>query len=194
MNTEHIFTEAEVNEIVKLKDQLNLRLSANLSGMPTNLYAIIRQCGVLTGGAISTVYHQEAVKDWDIYLTSEEALHTFNHLVEWDVVVKSLIKDVTEEYRNTIGKDGKLVTENAVTFKNNVQVITRSLASEARKTFDFIHCMPYYNLKDDKFYISKKQFLSIKDKKIELNPNTKEKVSLGRINKYIERGWKSSNG
>lgn len=187
------FDEQEVEQIRKLKNDLNLRFSAQLSGMPSNLYAVIRQCGILTGGAVSSVYHNTSVSDWDVYLTSEQAMHEFNQLVQHDVVVKSMIQDVTKEYRSSIGKDGKLITENAVTFKNNVQVITRSLADEARKTFDFIHCMPYYDLKNHMFYISKKQFTSIKDKVIYINSNTKSTFENSRALKYIKRGWKLNN-
>jgi len=187
------FSKQEVEQIRKLKGDLNLRFSAQLSGMPSNLYAVIRQAGVLTGGAVSSVFHNTSVNDWDVYLTSEQALHEFNQLIQHDIVVKTMIKDVTEEYRNSVGKDGKLITENAVTFKNGVQVITKSLADEARKTFDFIHCMPYYDLKNHMFYISKKQFTSIKDKVICVNPNTKTPFPNSRSLKYVKRGWVMNN-
>jgi hypothetical protein len=85
--------------------------------------------------------------------------------------------------------DGKVITARATTLKHSVQVITME-TKEHRKSFDFIHCMPWYDIKAGKYYISENQYRSIKEKKLIINPNAKV-VAKYRIAKYEDRGWKS---
>jgi hypothetical protein len=189
--TNSAFNDDESNQIVFLKAMLYTGFLSKLVEMPENLASLIKTHGIITGGATSSIYHKSEVNDWDVYLKTEEALEQFKHMVENDILVKSIVADVREEYRNFVGKNGKVITENAVTFKNKVQVITRSIAKESRKNFDFVHCMPYYDLSDDKFYISRNQYESIKNKRIVVNDNYNG-TTMGiteRVKKYFDRGW-----
>jgi hypothetical protein len=189
--TNSAFDDLESQQIVWLKGKLYSQFLNKLVEMPENLTSLIKTHGIITGGATSSIYHDSKVNDWDVYLKTEEALEHFKHMVENDIVVKSMVADVKEEYRNFVGKNGKVITENAVTFKNKVQVITRSIAKESRKNFDFVHCMPYYDLSDDKFYISRNQYESIKNKRIVVNDNYNG-TTMGiteRVKKYFDRGW-----
>jgi hypothetical protein len=84
--------------------------------------------------------------------------------------------------------EGKLITAHATTFDNDIQVITMA-TSEFRDTFDFIHCMPWYDIKTGKLHISPAQYEAIKNKKLVLNPKAKKKPTARRVEKYVERGW-----
>ena len=100
---------------------------------------------------------------------------------------KDLIEDVNEKY-DIQGHDGKMITTNAVTFKNRVQIILKANADH-RKTFDFIHTMPYYDFADKKYFISEQQYMAIKDKKMVKNPNHTLSLSKKRIEKLTAKGW-----
>jgi hypothetical protein len=99
------------------------------------------------------------------------------------------VSDVDEKYKANITVNGKIITTNATTFKNSIQVITCAYA-KSREKFDFVHCMPYINLKDGKLHISKAQYTSIMSKTLKINPNA-ERVDEHRTMKFIERGWKT---
>jgi hypothetical protein len=82
---------------------------------------------------------------------------------------------------------GKVVTANAVTFKNGLQVITHTCKAH-REAFDFIHCMPYFDMKTQQLFISRRQYDAIKNKKLIKNaefPHAKGH----RTEKFLERGW-----
>jgi hypothetical protein len=60
---------------------------------------------------------------------------------------------------------------------------------EHRKRFDFLHCMPWFDIKNEKFYISENQYKAIKEKRLVINPDARE-VAAYRIQKFEKRGWK----
>jgi hypothetical protein len=158
--------------------------------MPKHLQNLIIEKGIVTGGCISSTFHMTSPKDYDVYLTDAEAIKQFETMTTMDGTVTRLIADVNPNYRGVPNTNGKLITENAVTFQNGIQVITKATAEEARSTFDFIHCMPYLKLKEKQFYISREQYDSIKNKRIV--PNKKGfmgNILVSRVEKYKERGW-----
>lgn len=186
-----MFTELETASILSVKTKLYNDFGSLLGMMPKQLQTLILEKGIITGGCVSSIFHQSPVNDYDVYLTDEESIKEFDGMVNQDGAVIRVIKDVNPKYRQLLSNsNGKVVTENAVTFENGIQVITRATAEKARNTFDFIHCMPYLNLKEKQFYISREQFDSIKNKV--LVPNKKGfmgNILFSRVEKYKERGW-----
>jgi len=85
-------------------------------------------------------------------------------------------------------KTHKVITQNAITLKNKMQFITLAKYEDARIGFDFIHCMPYYDLSSEKFFISEQQMDVIAKKKLVKNPKGREPVQW-RIDKFLARGW-----
>jgi hypothetical protein len=83
--------------------------------------------------------------------------------------------------------DGKLVTPRATTFKNKLQVITMACA-DARETFDYVHCMPYYVIETDTYNISRRQYESIMAKRLVHNPKSVQPADYRR-QKFLNRGW-----
>ena len=81
-----------------------------------------------------------------------------------------------------------LITENAVTLTNDIQFIYLGTADVCRANFDFVHCMPWYDIQTQKLYISEAQFTAIKNKRLVYNL-TGESIKDRRIQKYIAKGW-----
>ena len=102
---------------------------------------------------------------------------------------KEFIQDADEKYVE-VQVEGKLVTANATTFKNGLQVIT-ILTADSRSTFDFVHCMPWYKISNHTLYISKKQYNAILNKQLIKNPHKNAyALSNKRVEKYTTKGWK----
>ena len=179
------FTITDISIINALKRDIVQQVSFALNKLPMHLSEFIAAKGIVTGGITASMLHSSSYNDIDVYLKDPEDIKGFN------VMVKSCMDSVMDEqtYGGPVSlPDGKVITANATTFKNKVQVITMANVDH-RKTFDFIHCMPWLDLKDRKFYISKMQFDSIKNKQLITNPNKKGEVMTHRFNKYLSRGW-----
>lgn len=146
---------------------------------------------ILTGGAISSLMHNEMPNDWDLYSKNPQAIAGFSsHIMEEKNQLE--VKEVNVKYMTNTEVDGKLITVHATTFNNNVQVITMG-AADMRKTFDYIHCMPWYDIKTDKLYISQYQYNIIIEKRLVRNPDCMNQSTTNRIyrtQKFIDRGWK----
>lgn len=182
------FSEIEIMEIDRVKEEIREKLKT--FKFPTEVSRLLRK-SILTGGVSASLFHGQKPKDWDIYLTDDADIKTFENLVPH---LLDMIEDINEKYGGanlaTLQK-GKLVTARAVTFKNGVQIITMHSA-DARKSFDYIHAMPYFDLKTMTYHISRRQYDSIKQRILIKNPNGQEPASY-RTSKFLERGWKLDN-
>ena len=182
-----IFNDVERGEIEAVKIAIKTQLRILLADLPTESYHYFKEC-IVTGGMTASLFHGESPNDWDIYLRDENTANQFEFFILNDDAI-DIVKDVNPEYRVAVKVEGKLVTENAITFKNDLQVITRA-DKEHRKTFDFIHCMPYFDMATQQLYISRAQYDAIKRKTLIKNRDHALSLSGQRINKFIERGWK----
>jgi hypothetical protein len=100
------------------------------------------------------------------------------------------IVDISENYGapGAKGAPALCVTANAITFKNKFQLITLKDYYSARKTFDFVHCMPYFDFMEDNFFISERQFSIIQQKRL-VSQNPGNITAPFRIEKFKNRGW-----
>lgn len=173
-----------------LKEKIERALDNVLIHYPSGLYNRIMQNCVLSGSSISSLYHNEPVKDYDIWCKDVNALTTMTK--EIPEKYSSHIKEYSERdsYGNLTGKkqNEKVITNNAITMLHEVQLIILSTYDISRKKFDFVHCMPYYDLKEKKFYISQQQMNCIMEKKLLVNP-TGNNPAQWRIEKFKSRGW-----
>ena len=137
---------------------------------------------VITGGCISSLFHNEPVNDIDVYAkTTKEMMGIKDYII-------SSGKDIKNATRYELDS-APLVTENAVTLNNDVQFIYLGSAEVCRAKFDFIHCMPWFDIKTQKFHISEAQYAAIESKTLVMNI-AGESVKDHRIQKYISKGWK----
>ena len=173
-----------------LKEKVEQAISNVLILYPTGLYhRIISNC-VLSGSSISSLYHSEPVKDFDLWCKDIHVLSTMEKEIPEKYSNQIMEYDEKDSYGNLTGKkqNQKIITNNAITMTGKVQLITLSTYDILRKQFDFVHCMPYYDLSEKKFYISPHQLECIAKKKLELNPDAKKPLEW-RIEKFKNRGW-----
>lgn len=144
---------------------------------------------ILTGGAIASLIQNEIPKDWDFYFTDWQAMRSFQEHLDTDYLKES-IADVDEKYKEVVGKDGKMITANAVTMNSGASFITKIWGSpdDIRQSFDYVHCTPYYSLAVDKLYISKEQFDACSNKRLIVN--NKESLKPYRLDKFLRRGYR----
>lgn len=184
------FNTDEISSILATKNILSKNLFDKFNELGSSeLYGFFLENAIVSGGSISSIYHRETPNDYDIYLKDENHLKQFNELIQSSSDIKNLIKDMDEKYMVETSVKGKLVTVNATTFKNDIQVITRSDTTD-RLEFDFIHCMPWYDFGLRKLFISRQQYDCIEGKLLVKNPRYNLEISDKRLSKYKNRGWR----
>jgi hypothetical protein len=193
-----MFTDEEKNKIYFTKSVLwtdyiePLVKKLNFDGIST-----FWDDAYVTGGCIGSILRGEAPNDIDIYFKTQESLLCAESLI----LTKNLdlVKDLDEGYKELVVEiEGKVVTANAITLKstslnlNNVksQIIKciYGLPDELRKSFDFVHCLPYFDIKEKKLFISKQQYDCCLNKKLIIN-NNRQKSFKWREGKFIGRGF-----
>jgi hypothetical protein len=181
-----MFQSSEEVDIAIVKERIRSKLKTKLDALPLNLRQVVEK-GILSGGVSASLFHNEMPNDWDVYLKTKEDVAEFNKLINGGLI--DYVEDVNPKYMVTDTMvDGKVITARATTLKQSVQVITMETI-EHRKRFDFLHCMPWYDIENDKFYISENQYRAIKQKRLVINPEAKE-VATYRIQKFENRGWR----
>jgi hypothetical protein len=181
-----MFTESDKTKLVTLRTTVLQLYSKKLSELndPKLTSLFFNHCGI-SGGAISAMYWGESPKDIDVYAKDNKDIKVISDFItDVSVYIKS-----TEHYNLDNAIDPKLcVTNNAITLKNDIQFITLTDIETARKSFDFIHCMPWIDIKTQKLHISEAQFESIKLRNIVLN-KTGQSPKEYRVQKYVSKGW-----
>jgi hypothetical protein len=146
----------------------------------------------ITGGAIASLIQGEKPKDYDFYFKDAKTMKSFLGWFSQNNTggIMAHVKDVDEKYKNIMGKNGKMITANAITLTNDASFITKwwGEPGELRKKFDYVHCLPYYDLKTKELYISEKQYEAIINKRLIVN--NPESVVDSRKWKFEQRGYK----
>jgi hypothetical protein len=175
---------------VKLKEDIRRKVTKNASEIHDVLRILLMNDCILSGSSISSIYHGEEPKDYDFwmkptpFLKVEAIRQNIIELYSADIV------DISENYGapGAKGAPALCVTANAITFKNKFQLITLKDYYSARKTFDFVHCMPYFDFMEDNFFISERQFSIIQQKRL-VSQNPGNITAPFRIEKFKNRGW-----
>jgi hypothetical protein len=140
----------------------------------------------VSGGCIASLLRGEKPNDYDIYFSNKETMDHVVSLITQSPDLLQHVEDVDQKYRDLMGKDGKCITENAITMKNGLQFITKHYGN-IRKTFDFVHCMPVYKFSDRRLHISEEQYECCTKKILKVN----EQISVTdvRIAKFEALGY-----
>lgn len=143
----------------------------------------------LTGGAIASILQGEKPNDWDFY-----SKNSFTSVRVGDIVISRYmdsVKGVPEKYQSFIGENGKVITAKAITMEDTAQFITcmSGLPNEIKKTFDYVHCTPHYDIQEGNLYISEKQLDAILNKKLMVN--NYGALKTWRQDKFERRGYKT---
>lgn len=167
-----------------LKHLTKLQLQKKLSEVPLKLRAFTIENCVLTGGFFVSVYHNEKVNDYDLYLKDISKMEELRSLIQ-----EYVGPDQPEEQPySQLFVNGKVETTRAITLNNRLQYVIMYDFKTAKTQFDYVHCRVNYDLKDDVLWMSKEQLESIKSKKLMVyNANN---VLKGREKKFLDRGWK----
>jgi hypothetical protein len=184
------FTDFESKATV-LKMHVREKILRAIENFPNGLHGRLQANCILSGSCISSIYHNEEVKDFDLWCKNDFLI---NEIAE---EIKTKYLDEIAEYKDEDGYDTlregnlgneKVITNNAISLKNKVQYITLGKYASQRKLFDFMHCLPYYDLNGDKLYISPRQMQVIDRKLLVENPGGKRPLGW-RISKFQKRGW-----
>lgn len=180
------FSSLDKTKILKLKSAISSYYSLQMKKLGDDgLQSVFFNSCVITGGCISSLYHGEAVNDIDLYAKTKPQCDAVKKIII--DTKKNLIK--SSEVYNLEDKPEPLITANAITLNNDVQFVHMNTADECKRNFDFIHCMPWFDISQQKLYISEAQYYAIRDKKLIKNPQYNREVKSQRIDKYIKRGW-----
>ena len=186
---QNTFSQNETDNIKSIKQQMWMGIRKVLDSLPLNMVEFLKDNTILTGGATASLFHGDIPSDWDLYLKDQQKIEAFNSWVK-STASDEYIEDIDEKYATQNAPGGKLITARAVTFNNGIQVITMQ-TSDKRTQFDMLHCMPWYDLKNDILHISRAQYDSIRDKKIVKNTHIDASpITTWRMDKYQKRGWK----
>lgn len=174
----------------KLKEDIRRKVSQQFGGISDVLRLLLMNDCILSGSSISSIFHGEEPKDYDFWLKPTPFLKV--EAIRQNIIEKYSddILDISENYGGVTvnNKPDLCVTANAITFKNKFQLITIADYYSARKTFDFVHCLPYFDFAEDKFFISEQQFKVIQQKRL-VSQNPGNIIADFRVNKFKSRGW-----
>jgi hypothetical protein len=179
------FTELDMATIIVVKTNIRLKMVYLKEKIPSSHYNDM----FLSGGAIASLIQGGQPKDWDVYFMNPIAQKVVIDLFTTDYLLSDDIAVIDEKYREMTKGDGKCITENAMTLKNDIQLITthNGTPDEIRETFDFVHCKPYYHFGKDQLFISKEQYDLCYNKKLKVN-NMKAQTTW-RQSKFEQRGY-----
>ena len=179
------FTELDMATIIVAKTNIRSKMVYLKEKIPSAHYDDM----FLSGGAIASLIQGLIPMDWDVYFTNPLTQKVVIDLFTTDYLLSDDIAVVDEKYREMTKGDGKCITENAMTLKNDIQLITKhnGTPDEIRKTFDFVHCKPYYHFGQDQLFISKEQYDLCYNKKLKVN--NQKNVTTWRQSKFEQRGY-----
>lgn len=184
------FSVAQKTRILQLKSSIASYYNLQMKKIgDRQLENYFYEHGIITGGCIASLFHNESVNDIDVYAKSTKLMTIIkDHIIINGDNIKS-----SKGYPADIAVTPRpLVTDNAVTLTNDVQFIYLGTAEECRKKFDFVHCMPWYDIQTQKLYISEAQYLAIESKTLVANISG-ESIKERRVEKYAKKGWNTKN-
>lgn len=184
----NIFSEAEIEHINLTKDIIKRMLDNKIESLEceTELKQYIYDHCYISGGISASVFHGKPVNDIDVFFSVSSSCSEFIQKQFFELLETNYKNDIADSHSYSwMNVDGKVITENAITLKNYIQLIHYK---HQRNMFDFIHCMPYYKPSADEYYISRNQYDSIANKKIILR-DEKCRPASSRLHKYLKRGW-----
>lgn len=185
-----MFTEADKKKIQSAKQTILDIYTKKIAelGDPILRSYVYQNC-VISGGFIAAVILNESYSDIDLYAKDNTGILSIVSHIE-STATKLVKETKSYELGAMEGELTPLNTPNAITLKNDLQFIKLAPIDIARKNFDFIACMPYYDIVSDKLNISYAQYQSIADKVLTRNPNFSGVVKPFRLQKYIAKGWR----
>jgi len=176
-----------------LKSLVREKISEVLSELPSTLHHLLKVQCILSGSSISSIYHNETINDFDLWFKEKTMIEGSKSYILGQHQHSIMEYGETDAYAglqpNNENYTQKIITNNAITLKGKVQIITLGEYDQQRKYFDFVHCMPFYDIEKDIFYISPEQMECISEKKLKIKTPVGKLPSEWRISKFLRRDW-----
>jgi hypothetical protein len=187
-----VFTADERLHIGRAKDIIRKELRLHFEALPIKYYELFKT-SILTGGAIGSILRDDNPNDWDMYLEQSQADKFLDWVTKNAENIQDCILEMPHKYHSS-HVQGKYVTAYATTFKNKLQVIT-GFNKDHRLEFDFVHCMPYFDMKTQKLHISKQQYKACMEKMLIKNERVQKApgemwTPKKRLEKFLDNGWR----
>jgi hypothetical protein len=178
------FTDVEMSKVTTVKSTIRNKMEYLKKIIPAIHYDDM----FLSGGAIASLIQGQEPKDWDVYFNNQLSQHIVTGIFNTNEYSDE-VAVIDEKYRQVTSSNDKCITENAMTLKNGIQLITKhnGMPDQIRDTFDFVHCKPYYHFGHDLLFISKEQYDLCFNKKLKIN-NMKS-LTTWRQSKFEQRGY-----
>jgi hypothetical protein len=186
-----IITNDFQTDAITLKNEVQERIFDKLKELPINLGSFIMNKCVLSGGCFASLIQGDTPKDYDFWCWTDNDLPELqNYMDAYNDVDSSLITIENPAYMEQF-VDGKIMTANATTLKNGIQLIKLSNYTVAKQSFDFEHCRVSYIPLTNTLYMSQKQYDSIITKKLvpTRTVDMSSPATQRRVAKFIKRGW-----
>jgi hypothetical protein len=173
---------------------------------------------ILTGGAIASMLMGDQPNDYDVYIADVDvaaklAMYYVKQLtggdtsgvkveksegrVEVKVESSGILdrKDMDGESKDSGKYKVLLVTSNAISLSNKLQVVLRFVgpAEEIHKNYDFVHATNYYT-KASGLVLHQNALESILARELKYVGSLYPVCSVFRIKKFINRGWTITAG
>ena len=186
-----------------------------------NVRRLVRKNSIITGGCIPSMLLDENVNDFDVYFTNIETVNAvcmyYIHSFEYDTVIRTFSIELESDSKiyveipsegiarripqkneidNKLKYLPKVITENAITLHDDIQLIIRFVGNveEIHKNFDYVHCTCTWASKDDSLYLPKDALVSILTKELIYRGSKYPLSSIIRSRKFITRGWTINGG
>jgi hypothetical protein len=149
----------------------------------------------IAGGAISSLFRGEEVKDYDVYFRNEAAKRwVVNQLI---ILFKEETSLYTYDYSHNpyISSGDFVITENAILLKSKkIQFITRYIGEpvDMVENFDFIHAKNFFHR--DELTVNVNALESILTNQLIYTGSEYPVTSLYRMKRFLKRGWNISAG
>lgn len=186
-----IMTQDFQTDATSLKFEVQERVFDKLKELPYSLSTFILNKCILSGGCFASLMYDETPKDYDFWCLDDADLPELQRLMDvYDEEDSSLITIENPAYMKQF-VDGKIVTANATTLKNGIQLIKLSNYATAKQSFDFQHCGVSYIPATNTLYMSKTQYMSIVNKKLvpTKTVDMSKPATQRRVAKFTGRGW-----
>lgn len=184
MDTQNVFNDGEVNELLRWKDMSFHALYAGLK-----LEMAYHKTAVLAGGVFTSWHHKEQIKDIDVFILYDNNRHMIKHDLQMKVGYELQLGSWQD--KSDYKRDNKNITEvYEAKSKNNLtyQFIFTNYTKreELISHFDYLHCTPnYYN---SNLYVRRDAYNAIRDKKLIVH--NKDNQTEWRKHKFLtHRGF-----
>jgi hypothetical protein len=186
-----IITKDFQTDATGLKLEVQEIILEKLEELPHSLSSFIKNKCILSGGCFASLMHGTTPKDYDFWCLDDADLPDLQRLMHvYSERDSALITVENPAYMNQF-VDGKIITANATTLKNGIQLIKLSNYATAKPSFDFEHCKVSYIPATNTLYMSKTQYNSIINKKLvpTREVDMTNTATQRRVAKFTERGW-----